>query len=117
MPEETAVVGDGGPHDEREDGPQDRLVSVSSGVAAPPHLVQCMDCEGMLEMKLCHKYGCKYKCKSCHSSYRFCRDNVSNWSSLSRENHKAYILANRDKGGRGKKRQLVAAQAVSLQQF
>ena len=53
-----------------------------------------------------HQYGAKVKCKDCHSSYRFCRENVPDWGDLTPEDRKKYILKNKGKGGRGKKRVL-----------
>ena len=61
-----------------------------------------------------HAYGKFFKCKCCHSSYRFCRDNVQGWDKLSNESKRSYIVANRtEKSSRGKKRTLVAAQSAS----
>lgn len=53
-----------------------------------------------------HQYGGKVKCKDCHSSYRFCRENVPEWGDLTPEDRKKYILKNKGKGGRGRKRVL-----------
>lgn len=63
-----------------------------------------MDCEEPVLNG--HQYGKRVKCALCHSSYRFCRDNVENWGGLSQADRKRWILTNKGKGGRGKKRQL-----------
>lgn len=61
-----------------------------------------MDC-GVPSLKG-HQYGNKVKCAECHSSYRFCRDNVPDWSNLSSDERRQWILKNKGQGGRGKKR-------------
>ena len=58
------------------------------------------------------KYGNQFKCTDCHSSYRFCRDSVKGWSKLTAKEKSEYIKANKGKGGRGKKRELVTATTV-----
>lgn len=73
---------------------------------------RCMDCEEMVDLEFTQQYGKKLKCCDCHSSYRFCRDNVKNWSKLSPEEKKEYIKQNKGKGGRGKKRDLVSCTSV-----
>ena len=87
-------------------------VAQAPAPAPVPETVGCMDCKDNFDVELMHKYGTHFKCKWCHSSYRFCRDNVPSWSTLSAENKAAYVVANRKSGGRGKKRELVAAQCV-----
>ena len=66
----------------------------------------------MVPIEETQKYGKHLKCCGCHSSYRFCRDNVSNWSKLSPEEKREYIRRNKGQGGRGKKRELVSATYV-----
>ena len=61
----------------------------------------------MVSIKGSVKYGNRAKCGKCNSSYRYCRDHVQDWSKLSEETKKEYIKANRDQGGRGRKRSLV----------
>ena len=78
---------------------------------------KCMDCNESFSLDQLQKYGNYWKCAFCHSSYRFCRDNVANWVSLSAESKQAYIIANRGKGGRGKKRELVSVECVTRQHF
>lgn len=78
---------------------------------------KCMDCNESFPLDQLHKYGNYWKCVWRHSSYRFCRDNVPKWASLSAETKTAHIIANRGKGGRGKKRELVAVECVARQHF
>ena len=77
--------------------------------------LRCMDCNDVITTGTA--YGTKYKCGDCHSAYRFCRDNVQNWHRLSTAEKKSYILTNKGKGGRGKKRELVSVQAVSVDDY
>lgn len=74
-----------------------------------PLQYQCVDCKGMFEEDQCQKYGARMKCKSCHSSYRYLRDNMTGWNKLTAEEKRAHIVQNRDKGGRGKKREIALA--------
>lgn len=78
---------------------------------------KCMDCNESFSLDQLQKYGNYWKCAFCHSSYRFCRDNVANWVSLSAESKQAYIIANRGKGGRGKKRELVSVECVEMNDY
>ena len=76
--------------------------------------LRCMDCDAKINVSELHQYGNFWKCRACHSSYRFCRDHVNGWASLGAEHKKAYILANRSEASkRGRKRELKAIQAVS----
>ena len=52
------------------------------------------------------KYGAKYKCRPCHCSYRFVRDNNPKWSTMTGEQRRKAIVANRSEGQRGKARKL-----------
>ena len=36
----------------------------------------CLDCEDKFPVTGCTKYGKGFKCHACHSSMRYCRDNV-----------------------------------------
>lgn len=68
-----------------------------------------MDCEEVVELAQSQRYGNQWKCGCCHSSYRFCRDKVTNWSKLSPAEKREYILKNKNQGGgRGKKRVLIS---------
>ena len=76
---------------------------------------RCMDCNDTIESGT--YYGTKIKCSSCHAAYRFCRESVPGWNGLSQTDKRRYILANKGKGGRGKKRELVSIQAVSVDDY
>lgn len=67
-----------------------------------------MDCDVRVKLGQAQKYGAQFKCCDCHSSYRFCRDKVPGWAKLGKDQKKEYILKNKDSGGRGKKRKLIA---------
>ena len=63
------------------------------------------------------KYGKKFKCKPCHASYRFCRDNMSEWDELNQEQKRKAIVANRTESQRGKARKLNATHKVRIPYF
>ena len=71
-----------------------------------------MDCGELVPAAETRKYGNHVKCCECHSSYRFCRDNVGNWNKLTPEEKSTYIKNNKGQGGRGKKRELVTSTSV-----
>ena len=74
--------------------------------------MRCMDCGDLVPAADTRKYGNQVKCCECHSSYRFCRDNVGNWNKLTAGEKSEYIKNNKGQGGRGKKRELITNTAV-----
>lgn len=75
-------------------------------------ILRCLDCQEMVPEGDLRKYGKLYKCCDCHSSYRYCRDNVNGWNKLSPEEKTNYIVKNKGHGGRGKKRELQSSASV-----
>lgn len=69
---------------------------------------RCADCEDIFPMTEAIKYGRKWKCKPCHSSYRWCRDHDPAFSTYNAEQRKKTIVANRQDSQRGVARTLVA---------
>ena len=72
------------------------------------HMLRCMDCEAFFGMSGVVKYGAKYKCRPCHCSYRFVRDNNPRWNQMSGEQRRKAIVANRSEAQHGKARKLTA---------
>ena len=65
-----------------------------------------------------HAYGLKFQCNFCHSSYRYCRDNVPGWDRKTPEEKNQWILANRKTDGRrGQKRVLQTISSVEVSDF
>lgn len=58
------------------------------------------------------KYGKRFKCRPCHSSYRFVRDNTANWDKMNAEQRRKAVVANRCESSRGKARKLTATHKV-----
>lgn len=54
------------------------------------------------------KYGRQWKCRPCHGSYRFVRDNDPHWNSMNAEQRKRAVVANRSESQRGRARKLIA---------
>ena len=78
--------------------------------------LRCMDCDHPI-LSGGIQYGKKVKCCDCHSSYRFCRDNVAGWHNMTAAERRQWILSNKGKGGRGKKRRLESVTSVVVTDF
>jgi hypothetical protein len=74
--------------------------------------VRCMDCEGFFPASGVVKYGKKHKCRPCHASYRYVRDNTSNWENMTNEQRRRAVVANRCENQRGRARKLHASHQV-----
>ena len=70
--------------------------------------LRCMDCDRQSPVTDAVKYGRQWKCRPCHASYRYVRDNDSSWSSMNAEERRNAVLANRCETQRGVTRKLVA---------
>ena len=69
---------------------------------------RCMDCREIFDIKAVYKYGKNWKCKPCHSSWRWCRDNDPSWGSYNAEQKRLTVVANRKASARGTARKLIA---------
>ena len=71
-----------------------------------------MDCEGFFPASGVVKYGKKHKCRPCHASYRYVRDNTANWENMTNEQRRRAVVANRCENQRGRARKLHASHQV-----
>ena len=82
--------------------------------STPTAMLRCMDCGDFFTMSNVVKYGAKHKCRPCHCSYRFVRDNNPRWSQMNGEQRRKAIVANRSEGQRGKARKLTTDHKVRV---
>lgn len=99
-------------------------------------VLRCMDCKQETPLASVVPFGKQHKCNKCHSAYRFCSQNIDDWKNKtaatclwclvafglvsgvpSEEEKRALILANRDAGGRGKKRELKTVETAPRNTF
>ena len=71
-----------------------------------------MDCEGFFPASGVVKYGKKHKCRPCHASYRYVRDNTNNCENLNNDQRRRAVVANRFENQRGRARKLQASHQV-----
>ena len=79
--------------------------------------VTCQDCKNLYVISQAIKYGRHWKCRQCHSSYRFCRDNDPAWHTYNAEEKRQATVANRSVSQRGVARQLVSTHNVANEQY
>lgn len=72
-----------------------------------------MDCREIFDIKEVYKYGKNWKCKPCHASWRWCRDNDPGWGSYNAEQKRLTVVANRKASARGSARKLIAQHKAS----
>ena len=71
-------------------------------------ILRCMDREEFFPSSLTVKYGKKYKCRQCHASFRFVREQLPEWETMTHEQRRKAVVANRTENKRGKARKLMA---------
>ena len=76
-----------------------------------------MDCAASFDPDNAYKYGQQWKCKPCHSSQRWLRENDPDWNNKTPQQKKELIVANRDHGGRGSARQMQKVHKVHWHLF
>ena len=82
-----------------------KVKRLATTIALVGAVARCMDCQDFFPMDgSAHKYGKQWKCRKCHSAYRWLRDNDSEWSSRTTKERQELIVANREHGGRGSAR-------------
>ena len=70
--------------------------------------VTCLECGETYPITDAVKFGKRWRDSKCHSAYRWLTKNDPEWESKTAEQKRATVIANRDQGGRGSARQLVA---------
>ena len=77
--------------------------------------LRCTDCDAFFGVSDAIKYGRTWKCRPCHASYRYVRDNDPQWTSMNAEQRRKAILANRTESKRGVTRKLISAHKVGFE--